>query len=288
MFKEKRWIIFLDIMLLLLVLVVMCLVESGKIPHLQSIGFYCGDPKINFAYKGDTVKPHVLILVTLVIPFIVTTSAEFLEKEKNKFDSGHYEWLKESLRWYRQYILGLIFVFFITDVGKILIGEPRPHFLDTCNPIEAVNCTKNSYMYQYHCNNEKISEYILQDASKSFPSGHASISVYGSISLAWYLQNKCKIGSLLLVPVLQSICILWAIFCSLTRISDHRHHWWDVLAGSIIGISITMYINGLFNRRRNKVKSTTETWSNETADNGYLTGRLINVVTEDKNQSPNL
>lgn len=49
----------------------MCLVESGKIPHLQSIGFFCGDPKINFAYKGDTVKPHVLILVALIIPFVV-------------------------------------------------------------------------------------------------------------------------------------------------------------------------------------------------------------------------
>jgi len=66
---------------------------------------------------------------------------EYLTKEKNKFDSERYEWLKESLRWYRQYILGLIFVFFITDVGKLLIGEPRPHFLDTCLPKEANNCT---------------------------------------------------------------------------------------------------------------------------------------------------
>lgn len=69
--------------------------------------------------------------------------AEYFNKEKNKFDSGRYEWFKESLRWYRQYILGLIFVFFITDVGKLLIGEPRPHFLDTCLPKEAVNCSTN-------------------------------------------------------------------------------------------------------------------------------------------------
>lgn len=32
--------------------------------------------------------------------------------------------------------------------------------------------------------NENESTYIIRDASKSFPSGHASISVYGSISLA--------------------------------------------------------------------------------------------------------
>ncbi|XP_050440397.1 phospholipid phosphatase 3-like isoform X2 [Adelges cooleyi] len=289
MIKQKSWIIFLDFMLLLLVLIAMCLVESGKIPHLQSIGFFCGDPKISYKYRGDTVKPHVLILVTLVIPFLTVVIAEYYMRDQRKFDSGPYEWLKESLRWYRQYILGLIFVFFITDVGKVLIGEPRPHFLDTCRPLEAVNCT-NSYVDHYECSNKVESMYIVRDASKSFPSGHASISVYGSISLAWYLQNKYKTGSLLLVPVLQAVCMLWAIFCSLTRITDHRHHWWDVLAGSIIGISITMYINGLFNRRTNNVRSPTETsWSNETtADNGFLTGRLINVVTDGKKPSLNL
>lgn len=68
-------------------------------------------------------------------------TTEYFTKEKNKFDAQRYEWLKESLRWYRQYILGLIFVFFITDFGKVLIGEPRPHFLDTCSPKEAINCT---------------------------------------------------------------------------------------------------------------------------------------------------
>lgn len=66
---------------------------------------------------------------------------EYFSKDKNKFDSGRYTWLKESLRWYRQYVLGLVFVLFITDVGKVLIGEPRPHFLDTCRPKEAENCT---------------------------------------------------------------------------------------------------------------------------------------------------
>jgi len=58
----------------------------------------------------------------------------------------------------------------------------------------------------------------------------------------WYLHNKCKSRSMLLMPVLQALCILWAMFCSLTRITDHRHHWWDVLAGSVIGIVITTYI----------------------------------------------
>lgn len=57
-------------MFLFVVLIVMGLVESGIVPHLQSIGFFCGDPKINYEFKGETVKPHVLMLVTLVIPYL--------------------------------------------------------------------------------------------------------------------------------------------------------------------------------------------------------------------------
>lgn len=40
------------------------------------------------------------------------------------------------------------------------------------------------YIDYYECTNEKDYSYFVRDASKSFPSGHASISVYGSISLA--------------------------------------------------------------------------------------------------------
>lgn len=58
---------------LFLVLIAMGLVEFGSIPHLQSIGFFCGDPKINYKYKGDTVESHVLILVTLIVPYLAVS-----------------------------------------------------------------------------------------------------------------------------------------------------------------------------------------------------------------------
>lgn len=47
--------------------------------------------------------------------------------------------------------------------------------------------------------------------------------------------------TLLLVPWLQGMCLLWALVCSLTRITDHRHHWWDVLAGSLVGVVSAVY-----------------------------------------------
>lgn len=55
-------------------------------------------------------------------------------------------------------------------------------------------------------------------------------------------------------------------------------------------IGFYLYQNGLFDKQKtdSKSHSTTETWSNETTDNGYLTGRLLNVVTDGKNPSLNL
>lgn len=51
----------------------LCLVEFGMIPHMQNIGFFCGDPKINYKYTGETVQPHVLVLSTLIIPFLTVS-----------------------------------------------------------------------------------------------------------------------------------------------------------------------------------------------------------------------
>lgn len=40
------------------------------------------------------------------------------------------------------------------------------------------------YIAKYICTNVEDKSYLVRDASRSFPSGHASISVYGSLTLA--------------------------------------------------------------------------------------------------------
>lgn len=49
--------------------------------------------------------------------------------------------LMQALRWFRDYALGMVFKLFIVDALKVLVGELRPHFLDTCQPDLALNCT---------------------------------------------------------------------------------------------------------------------------------------------------
>lgn len=49
--------------------------------------------------------------------------------------------LKQACQWYGQFAFGLLLLLFIVEVAKSIISEPRPHFLDTCRPDKAVNCT---------------------------------------------------------------------------------------------------------------------------------------------------
>lgn len=39
----------------------------------------------------------------------------------------------------------------------------------------------------------------------------------------------------LVALTLQILSIIFGIVCSITRITDHRHHWWDVACGAILG-----------------------------------------------------
>lgn len=48
---------------------------------------------------------------------------------------------KRMVRWYREYITGLFLSLFIIEVMKAIIGEPRPHFMDSCKPVPGLNCT---------------------------------------------------------------------------------------------------------------------------------------------------
>lgn len=62
-----------------------------------------------------------------------------------------------------------------------------------------------------------------------------------------YLQMRSpRIRSKLLIPTIQSIVLLYALLCSISRITDNRHHWWDVLAGAKIGIIFSSLVVSLW------------------------------------------
>ena len=46
--------------------------------------------------------------------------------------------------WFSQYALGASYLLFVIEIIKVIVGEPRPHFLDTCRPKENINCTNDA------------------------------------------------------------------------------------------------------------------------------------------------
>lgn len=44
------------------------------------------------------------------------------------------------------------------------------------------------------------------------------------------------------------LCTSWSVGCSLSRIADKKHHWWDVLAGATLGTSCVFYTLRLLNK----------------------------------------
>uniref|UniRef100_A0A0A9YB83 Uncharacterized protein T28D9.3 n=1 Tax=Lygus hesperus TaxID=30085 RepID=A0A0A9YB83_LYGHE len=79
------------------------------------------------------------------------------------------------------------------------------------------------------------------DASLSFPSGHAAVSFFLFLYLSWYCQRKLKVVCSLTLLWIQTMLFLLACFVAISRITDHRHHWWDVLFGAIIGCAFAVF-----------------------------------------------
>lgn len=243
----ERWTaLLIDVLILSLAVILLICVECGILTPFKTIGFYCNDPKLNFKNNGDTVSITILLLVSFLMPcviFIVTERFFLSSVRKTTEDSIiHSLWIKKTRFWLFRYIHGLSFTFFVTVLSKLLIGEPRPHFFHTCEPqYDKNSCAPNEYFSVYNCTNKAVSSTVLIDSYKSFPSGHASFSCYFAFFFVSYFAQRIKTNSHFLTSFLQLVCIGWALLCSLTRITDHRHHWWDVLTGSILGVAVAAY-----------------------------------------------
>ena len=56
------------------------------------------------------------------------------------------------------------------------------------------------------------------------------------VKIQLYIQSRFTwSGSKLLRHVIQALVVYLAVYVGLSRISDYKHHWSDVLAGAILG-----------------------------------------------------
>jgi len=251
----KLWARILDVFLLAVVLGVLGLSYSGMIPP-RGAGFYCDDQSIKHSYRGDTISVVNLFAVTLFIPILFIFPLEAYQKKRKYAEVRSYiasGWRKSWKIW-QALLLGQLLVLMLTEFSKSIVSEPRPHFWDTCKPNVTKEICDTGYIMDFSCTSNFTKNQIL-DAQKSFPSGHTSVSVFSSVFMVWYFSGAMERSqSLLLVPFLQLIWVCFGFYCSLTRITDRRHHWWDVLAGATLGFAVAFVLKQAIGRILNPAK----------------------------------
>jgi hypothetical protein len=140
--------------------------------------------------------------------------------------------------------MGLSFAITSADIFQImikwLIGGLRPHFLSVCRPEFNRRGIGYRGIYHNHSVCHPISPRKLQWAMMSFPSGHSAAAFAGFFYLSIWVNAKLKVladyKSRQWQQALFALPILIALLISLSKISDHYHHWYDIIAGSLIGI----------------------------------------------------
>jgi len=84
----------------------------------------------------------------------------------------------------------------------------------------------------------------LKDGFRSFFSGHSSLSFAGLGFLTWYLAGKVHLFDRRGHTVKAWISLAplaGALLVAITRTMDSRHHWQDVLVGSLVGLGFSFF-----------------------------------------------
>nr|AIY99929.1 lipid phosphate phosphatase 1 [Eimeria tenella] len=247
-------------------------------------GAFCNNTGISAPYQRESVSSFGLFGICFGIPFFLVAVVELLfsavrsTREGNQeetsvtlFNKKLSQTLVDLYKYWGTLAVSLNLAFLLTNALKAAVGSLRPHFLDVCKPdwsqVACKDPTSERYVYvdNFHCTGDPK---LMEEARRSFPSGHSSCTVCGMLFGALYLHFRfscqgqstgcCSEQPLkrgrksaiveqvysafqALVPFLQAIMLLLALYIPATRIRENFHHGRDVAAGMAIGVLSTLY-----------------------------------------------
>ncbi|XP_028640183.1 phospholipid phosphatase 1 isoform X2 [Grammomys surdaster] len=266
--KARLPYVALDVVCVLLAGLPFAILTSRHTPFQR--GIFCNDESIKYPYKEDTI-PYAL-LGGIIIPFCIivmvigeTLSVYLNVLHSNSFVNNHY--VATLYKAIGAFLFGASASQSLTDIAKYSIGRFRPHFLDVCKPDwSKINCS-DGYIENFICQGNEAK---VREGRLSFYSGHSSFSMYCMLFLALYLQARMKGDwARLLRPTIQFGLIALSIYVGLSRVSDYKHHWSDVLVGLIQGaavaILVVLYVSNFFKETHSqKEKEDSNTTLHET------------------------
>ncbi|XP_022734537.1 lipid phosphate phosphatase 2-like isoform X4 [Durio zibethinus] len=183
---------------------------------------------LSYPLKDNTVPFWAVPMIAIILPFFVILVCYFIRRDV--YDLHHA-------------ILGLLFSVLITgvitDAIKDAVGRPRPDFFWRCFPDG--KGVFDPVTKDVMCTGLKS---VIKEGHKSFPSGHTSWSFAGLGFLALYLSGKIRVfdhrGHVAKLCIV-FLPLLIAALVGISRVDDYWHHWQDVFAGGLLGITVSSF-----------------------------------------------
>lgn len=256
--KKMMCMMMVDVVCILLVAIPCLLLNLIGEPYVR--GFYCSDTSLHYPYLDSTMPPWALVMVSYILPGTIFCLVETSILKH----IGTFTWVRLARVLYNTagvFVFGSLVNQLLTDITKYSMGSLRPHFLSVCQPnltLDTGTCggiNKPVYITEYGCiGQEDSTPDMLRDMRLSFVSGHASMSTYSMCFTIIYIHRRMVTRNYRLVkPLIQVTCALFALFTSLSRISDHKHHSQDVLGGAILGLVISMLTINFLTQKQEKI-----------------------------------
>lgn len=224
-----------------------------------------------FPYSNkETINSVTLCLIVLILPFILITISytwhvyisESLPNTRNSPQDLQIRkifYFADTIDAILSYTLSLLLSANLTNFLKITVGRPRPDTFNRCFPTKSLNSIRNRLFlnslpispFRYNCENENL----MDDAFKSFPSGHSAYIAAACGFCSLYICGKCStfcyfnrrnfkkdgcVSARFVFGIMPFF--LLAIYVGITRIQDYRHHIEDVLIGLFLGWFIALVI----------------------------------------------
>ena len=197
-------------------------------------------PEVAFPYVEPIFDSTVAGILCTAIPLISMLVAQIWVRSFLDFANG-------CLGLVYSLVTGTLF----QVVLKTVIGGLRPHFLAVCEPVlpprdgsSGVGFQGLMFTVDQVCTGDKDK---IKNAMESFPSGHSNIAWAGLGYLSIYLWAHLGIRSIsrrrpsywrMLVVVAP---MFFATYIASTLALGYHHHGYDIIFGSLIGITMAVF-----------------------------------------------
>ncbi|SCU95225.1 LAMI_0F01574g1_1 [Lachancea mirantina] len=197
----------------------------------------------------ETVSALEVVLLAAMVPGVVVAwwcliaedscrLRSFASASSHRLLEPRPKWISPKLHMvqvtYTALFLTLAIAGAATNILKLLIGNARPDFFARCfnnngAPQIPADLASSSRITLGQCT--QSSHRLLMEGLKSTPSGHASFVTAG---LGFLFQWQCEWITVSRARHLW--CPIVCLIVMISRVTDHRHHWYDVMAGCLLGL----------------------------------------------------